>query len=137
MRNIKGFSMKKIMIGRLQSRFVHLVKAYLGANDMTQKDLANKLHIPESHLSNLMTFNSDGYKRVLSCNYTYSFLMNEVFAMNDIYDGKPESPREEECWQVMEVLGDRVLQKKIATLKRRGFNLNAVLDGLLKSTEPA
>ena len=124
------------MVGRLQPRFVHLVKAYLGEHDITQKALAEKLEIPESHLSNLLKFNETGYRRTLSCNYIYTFLAHEVFRMDEIYDEKPESAREKEAWQIMNCLSDRPLQRKIAILKDRGFDLHTVLDGLIKSTDP-
>lgn len=128
--------MKKIMLGRLQPRFVHLVKTYLGKHDLSQKELADVVDIPEPHISNLMTFNGNGYKRVLSCNYLYTFIVHEVIRMEEIYDGNPQTTREKEAWQVLKCLGDRPLQRKIAKLKERGFDLDAVLDGLLKSTEP-
>ena len=126
--------MKKIMLVRLQPKFITLVNTYKKSHNVNQKGVANLVDMDQSHLSNLMK-----YKRKLSANYIWPFLMKGVFRMSDIYDGKPESNREKNFWVGAKFFENRYVLEKIGEAKENGLTdeiLVAYLEGWIQSHNP-
>jgi len=85
---------KKLPVNRLRPKFINLLRDRLNDGRFkTQVEIAEKTGIQESHISSLLNAN-----RTLTCNYIDPFIRKGFFDVNDIYDEKPESKREEEYW---------------------------------------
>jgi len=125
--------MKKIPLERLQPEFVFKVKDYLQKHGMKQKALCLILDMEEPHLSNLLNKRNDRYVRKLSAHYLHKFILKGVIKVNEIYDGHPESNREEKYWELMEQLEDMPLMKKLRFARDLGLDANAWLDGYIQA----
>ena len=114
--------MKRLILSRLQPRFVALVRDYLQKHDITQKELARRLEMPEPNLSNLLTQNGRGkYIRDPSAHYLIPFVMRGIFRVDQIYDGMPESKREDWWWDAAKCLENHKLLEKIGRAKSLGL----------------
>ena len=127
--------MKKILIPRLQNRFIELVDIYLQKHHINQKQLVNLVGIPESHLSALKPNASRQSKRILSMNYVFKFIKKGVFCTDDIYDGNVESDREREWWELAKLIEKKPLLEKIAYAQKLGLDIDTFLDGYIYSPE--
>ena len=107
--------MNKIMLTRLQPRFVELIQKYMKANEINQTELGNLVGLSHTRISNLITRGVDGcYRRGLSANYLMKFIYRGIIMKDELYDGKFDSPREKEFWDIVQVIETTELQRKIA-----------------------
>jgi len=121
--------MKKIMLTRVQPKFVQLVRAIMDSQNLTQKQLAQILDIPEPNLSNLMKIDPDTglYKRKLSNTYLSPFFKKRLIKVPEIFDGKPETDRETRYWKSARVIQDDEMADLIADLEDDGVDVKAML----------
>ena len=122
--------MKKILIPRLQSRFIELILDYKSRHKISQQEIAKIVGTPPSTISNLKTGD-----RILSASYILKFINKGIFRVDDIYDGKPESSREIEFWELARLAEIKPLSKKIAYARELGLDIEAFLDGYIYSVE--
>ncbi len=94
-----------VLLMRLQPGFIEIYRSLERAYEvkhgrrLTQKKVAEFAGIKESNLSDLLN-----QKRPLSAHYVWKFLVRGVFSMKDIWDGKYESDREKEFWEIVKEL---------------------------------
>ena len=121
------------MLTRLQPKFVQLVHAIMDRENLTQKQLASMMEIPEPNLSNLLTIDeSTGtYKRKLSSTYLTPFFKKRKITVNEIYDKKPETAREVIYWKESVVIDDQDLVNIIVELGDNGLDVKAMLKSYL------
>jgi hypothetical protein len=120
--------MKKINISRLQDRFIQLVTAYMQEHGMTQQDLAKTVGIQRTHVNALLNSACD---RPLTAYYLWKFIMKGVVKVNDIQDGKGTDGREKDFWEMASEVENIATLKKIAKLRKAGFDIDKHLDFLL------
>ena len=120
--------MKKINISRLQDRFIQLVTAYMQEHGMTQQDLAKTVGIQRTHVNALLNSACD---RPLTAYYLWKFIMKGVVKVSDIQDGKETDGREKDFWETASEVGNIATLKKIAKLRKAGFDIDKHLDFLL------
>ena len=125
--------MKKIMLTRLQPKFVQLVHTIMDRENLTQKQLATMMDIPEPNLSNLLTIDPETgtYKRKLSSTYLTPFFKKRKIHVNDIYDKKAETAREVKYWKESVVIDDQELVDIIVELGDNGLDVKAMLKSYL------
>jgi len=68
-------------------------------------------------------------------NYVFKFILKGVFRMDDIYDGKPESDREVEGWELCELCENIPLLKLINRARKRGCDIEGYAKGYLQAVE--
>jgi transcriptional regulator with XRE-family HTH domain len=117
--------MKRLLLQRLQNRFIRLIEEYLRKHDMTQDELAAYVGIQPSHLSNLMRG-----RRVLSATYLLYFIAKGIIMPEDIYDGKSESERENEFWETVNFARRIDFLRKVVKKEKQGYNIEAMIDAL-------
>lgn len=115
--------MKRIMLDRLQDRFIGLLERYMQDRDLNQEGLANKVGIERSLINKLLN-----RKRRLSAYYVMLFIRSGVIRMHQLYDGKAESMAEEDFWQTAPELENYALLRKIARLRKAGIDVEYLLD---------
>lgn len=113
---------KKIPLDRIQNSFIHLTNRYMKEHDLSQKELAKIVKIPASCLSQYMTKN-----RKISAQTIYPFLIKEVFLVNEIYDNKPDSKREEEFWAIASLRQKKGLLRAILDVQEIGDDPETIL----------
>jgi len=128
-------NMKKILVPRLQDRFLELVGQYQTQHDMNQKQLCELVGIPETHLPALKPKAPELNRRILSMNYIFKFILKGVFSMADIYDGKTVDKREEEAWEICELCEDLPLLKEINKARKAGCDIKGYVRGYLQGVE--
>ena len=117
---------KKLNINRLRPRFIELVKERIEDGRIpSQVWLSEKTGIKEGHLSYLLN-----EKRPLTANYIDPLIKKGIIDVDDIYDGNPESAREEEYWGQAQQYKHSVMLYKIQT--ESGLNDEEMID-LIKS----
>jgi len=114
---------KRIMLDRLQDRFIGLLERYMQDRDLNQEGLANKVGIERSLINKLLN-----RKRRLSAYYVMLFIRSGVIHMHQLYDGKAESMAEEDFWQTAPELENYALLRKIARLRKAGIDVEYLLD---------
>ena len=122
--------MKKILIPRLQPRFIELVLDYKSHHNIDQKVIAKRVGIPASHISALKKG-----KRILSASYILKFIIKGILRIDDIYDGNAESDRELEFWEFAKLIEAKPLLEKIAYAQKLGLDIDTFLDGYIYSVE--
>ena len=115
--------MRRINLSRLQKRFEYLVRSYLESNDLTQGELADTIGIQRTHLNLLLSG-----KRPLSAYYIFQFIRTGVFKMSEINDGKADTEREQKFWKTASEAENIALLAKIANLREKGIDVEALLD---------
>jgi len=124
--------MKRLMLDRLHSKFTKLVKDYMQKEGVNQGELADLVGIQRTHLNMLLNGN-----RPLSGYYIFMFLKNGVFAVNDIYDGKSDNQREQDFWAGATEATNLALLVRIARLRKKGIDINALLDAVDPDKKPS
>ncbi len=117
--------MKRLLLKRLQNRFIRLVEEYMRKHNMTQDDLAAYVGIQPSHLSNLMRG-----KRILSATYLLYFISRGVVMPEDINDGNSTTERENEFWETAEFTRRIEFLRKVVKKEKQGYNIEAMVDAL-------
>ena len=120
-------TMKRLILNRIWDRFVCLVKKYMKENDLTQKQMAELIGIQRPHLNNLLNKNP---KRQLSAYYVWLFLRRRIFTVTEIYDGQAETERESEFWETADEGSNFKILGKIARLRKKGIEIEKILDQL-------
>ena len=129
------FDMKKILVPRLQNRFLELVAEYQSKNDINQKELCKLVGIPETHLPAFKPKAPKNNRRILSMNYIFKFILKGVIRMDDIYDGKAESEREEEARELCELCENIPFMKKVNKARKLGCDIEGYINGFLQGVE--
>lgn len=119
--------LKRLLLARLQDRFIMLIENYLREKNLTQDDLAKKVGIPSSHLSNLLH-----KKRILSATYLLYFFGKGIIMPEDIYDGATVTEREQEFWDTAAITQRLGLLRKIVSAEKSGYNVEALLDAMIQ-----
>ena len=114
---------KRLLIPRLQDRFISLVEYYLDRNRLTQYELAEYVGIPSSHLSNLLH-----KKRTLSASYILNFIVKGVFMANELYDGRALTETEKEFWTTVDAFQRIKLLHKIVSAEKMGLDVESFID---------
>ena len=120
---VKGFTMRRLDLNRLQPVFSKLVYAYLQTNDQTQGELAEIVGIQRTHLNLLLSG-----KRPLSAYYVFQFIRAGIFTMSEIYDGGADNQREVEFWETASETENIAVLRRIAKLRKRGIDVEGLLD---------
>ena len=123
---------KKLILTRLHPRFAFLVREYLDKHGMTQQQLADKVGMQRSHLNALLMGKTT---RPLSAYYLFKFFLKGVIKVSDIYDGAPESDREVGFWDTAKEAENISLLKRIARMRRKGYNIEKILDAVEVDTK--
>jgi hypothetical protein len=113
--------MKKILLTRLQTKFIKLVQEYLRKTDMSQGALAGIVGMQRSHLNALL----HGH-RPLSAYYLLKFTRKGIFAVKAIKDEKADSLREYDFWEMAEESENIDFLKRVAKLRKRGIDIVAL-----------
>ena len=58
------------------------------------------------------------------------FIVAGIFKVDDIYDGKAKGQKEVDFWRIARVVENHSLLVKIARLKERGIDVEAVLNAI-------
>lgn len=97
---------KRVMVERLQGRFVEVVTAYIDVHQIDQKKLAGKLEMDAAALSRLLKYDParGRYKHPLSTHYLAPFIESGVVRVSEIYDGQPQADSEKRFWMIMMLL---------------------------------
>ena len=121
--------MKRIDLSRLQGRFQHLVGRYMAQHDINQTELARLVGMQRSHVSALLTRNPNA-QRKLTAYYLYQFIRRGIMTKKDVYDGQPETDREEEFWGTASEMENLALLKRIARLRKKGIDVEKILSAM-------
>ena len=124
--------MKKLDLSRYHGRFVKLVKKYMKENDLNQQNVADKVLIQRSHLSAIL---NQAPNRPLTGYYLQRFIVAGIFKVDDIYDGKAKGHKELDFWRIARVAENHSLLVKIARLKERGIDVEAILNAVDPDTK--
>jgi hypothetical protein len=73
--------------------------------------------------------------RPLSAYYLFKFFLKGVIKVSDIYDGAPESDREVGFWDTAKEAENISLLKRIARMRRKGYNIEKILDAVEVDTK--
>ena len=120
--------MKKINICRLQEKFAKLVNDYLADNQINQEQLAKLVGLQRSHVNALLNLSPT---RPLTAYYLWKFIVKGVVKVKDIKDDANINGREKEFWDMASEAENIATLKKIAALRRAGFDIDKHLDFLL------
>jgi transcriptional regulator with XRE-family HTH domain len=107
----------------LQESFVSAVRKYLKEEDVNQKQLAKRLGMRESLLSELL-----GGKRPLSRYYIDYFHRKGVVVVGDLYNGEPVNDEQDAFWK--ELKKREELYMVVERLKKKGIDGLRVLKSL-------
>ena len=121
--NSRGYTVRRLIIDRLQGRFEVLINKYLEKEGISKGDLARIVGIQQTHLSLLLH-----RKRPLSGYYLFQFIRSGIFKVADIYDNKPESEREADFWRMASEAENISLLNRIAKIRAKGVDVNGLLD---------
>jgi len=121
--NGKVFSVRRLVLDRLQTKFASLVERYMDENGLNQGELANQIGIQRTHLNLLLSG-----KRQLSAYYVFNFIRCGVFKVDQLYDGKSETAREKDFWSTAREAENIALLSRIAKLREKGIDVNGLLD---------
>jgi hypothetical protein len=128
--------MKKLMMTKLQPRFIELVERYIRMTpDMSQSKLAQIVKIHRPRLVALLNpqTNPDVF---LSAHYIYPFIREGIFSVDDIRQGKKsESSRETEFWDLASETENIATLRKIVKAKKLGINVDQNLDEAIEAIE--
>jgi hypothetical protein len=90
-----GMGEKRIILSRLQNRFIRIVKDYMRINGLNQTEMAKMVGMPR-HVLNYLLHNS--IHREFSVHYLRPFINMGIISVNEIYDGDPETMKEKAFW---------------------------------------
>ena len=124
--------MRKLYLNRLHGRFVKLVNNYMRDNDCSQAEVARRVGIHTTHLSNIIR---QAPNRPLTGYYVLRFISAGIFNMDDIYDGKDETQAEKDFWRNAKIVENHALISIIADLKEAGVDVEGVLKKMHKAIE--
>lgn len=123
-----GCMFKRLLLPRLQDRFISLITFYLEHNRVKQEELASFVGIPPSHLSNLLH-----KKRTLSATYILTFIVKGVIMANELHDGRALTETEREFWETVDAFQRIGLLHKVVAAEKLGLNVEALLDSYIKT----
>ena len=123
---------KKLILTRLHARFAFLAREYMFKHGMTQQKLADKVGMQRSHLNALLMGKPT---RPLSAYYLFKFIIKGVIKVTEIYDGADESDRERDFWDTAKETENIALLKRIARMRRKGYNIEKILDAVEVDTK--
>lgn len=90
----------RLLIPRLQARFIELLRAYMRDHDLNMKEVAAiaRIDYPTLNRTTLVNKTDGSYKHPLSALYIFRAIRAGLFSVADIYDEKAETPNEKEFW---------------------------------------
>jgi len=119
--------MKKILLIRLWDDFIYLIKKHLEYHEMTQQELADLVGMQRSHLNALL---NKSEHRPLTAYYLLKFIRKGIIKLEDIMDEKATDEREIEFWLQAKEAENLKLLGKIARLRKKGVDIEGILDKL-------
>jgi len=103
--------MKGILLKRLQPRFIGLIREIQSKNNLTQRELAKRLGIQETHFSAILA-----NRMPLSTTYVGSCIWGGFLTVEQIYDEQSASQKETEWWTQMRLVQRRTLEARLQRL---------------------
>jgi len=119
------YTVKRMILERIKLPFIKAVQKYMDEHHLNQGEVAEQTGLNRTRVNELLNDH-----RRLSAYYVFLFIRAGIVKMDQIYDGRSESAKESEFWATMSEAENLNLLHRIARIRKRGIDLDAVLDAI-------